>query len=386
MIQHDYKSYFKASKTEQLFGKYLPPNHIDRAEKSLQDFLEIKILGTSVLGKPIKYYKLGTGSIQILAWSQMHGNESTPTKAVFDLIQFFKQADQFKLADFLLKSITFHIIPMLNPDGAESYTRVNANQVDLNRDAQVLSQPESRILQSLYKQISPDFCFNLHDQRTIFSAGTNPKPATLSFLTPASDPDRKLTKERIKSMCVIAHINQTLQPFLPGQIGRYSDAFNLNCTGDTFQSMGTPTLLFEAGHFQGDYTREETRFFMFCALLSAVEFIAMKQWEKVDYKEYLEIPENQQLFYDIILRNIPVEDHQFLDIGILYKEILKDNELNLTAYVEKIGDLSGFFGHEVFDLKYLHPNNSIFLKDLLGKPATFNLAKSVKITNGLVFS
>ncbi|MDP2059114.1 MAG: M14 family zinc carboxypeptidase, partial [Flavobacteriaceae bacterium] len=338
------------------------------------------ILGTSVLGKPIKYYKLGTGTIQILAWSQMHGNESTPTKAVFDLIHFFKQANQFKLADFLLKSITFHIIPMLNPDGAESYTRVNANQVDLNRDAQALSQPESRILQALYKQISPDFCFNLHDQRTIFSAGKNPKPATLSFLTPASDPDRKVTSERIKSMQIIAHINQTLQPFLPGQIGRYSDAYNLNCTGDTFQSMGTPTLLFEAGHFQGDYNREETRFFMFCALLSAVEFIAKQQWEKVDYKEYLEIPENQQLFYDIILRNIPVEDNQFLDIGILYKEILEDNELNLTAYVEKIGDLSGFFGHKVFDLKYLHPNNSVFLKDLLGKPATFNLAKNVKIT------
>jgi hypothetical protein len=234
--------------------------------------------------------------------------------------------------------------------------------------------------------VKPDFCFNLHDQRTIFSAGENPKPATLSFLTPASDPDRKLTAERIKSMQIIAYINQTLQPFLPGQIGRYSDAFNLNCTGDTFQSLGTPTLLFEAGHFQGDYHREETRFFMFCALLSAVEFIAKNHWNEVDGKKYLEIPENQQLFYDIILRNIPVEDNQFSDIGILYKEILKDNELNLTAYVEKIGDLSGFFGHQVFDLKYLQPNKPAFLNSLLGKPATFNLAESVKITNGLVFS
>jgi murein tripeptide amidase MpaA len=28
---------------------------------------------------------------------------------------------------------TFYCIPMLNPDGAKSYTRVNANEVDLNR-------------------------------------------------------------------------------------------------------------------------------------------------------------------------------------------------------------------------------------------------------------
>lgn len=386
MIQHDYEGYHRASKTGLLFGKYLPPSHIDREEKPLQDFLEIKIIGTSVLGKPIKYYKFGKGAIQILAWSQMHGNESTPTKAVFDLMHFLKQSDKFELAGFLLKNITFHLVPMLNPDGAESYTRVNANQVDLNRDAQALSQPESRVLRALYEQVKPDFCFNLHDQRTIFSAGANPLPATLSFLTPASGPDRKITAEREKSMQVIAHINQTLQSFLPGQIGRYSDAFNINCTGDTFQSLGTPVLLFEAGHYQDDYTRERTRYFVFCALLAASGFIAKNQWEAVDYKAYFEIPENQQLFYDIVIRNIPVESGQRLDMGILYRETLEDNQLNLIAYVEKVGDLSGFFGHKNFDLKDAHPNAPAFLNSLLGNPATFNLQKNVKITNGLVFS
>lgn len=386
MIQHDYEGYHQASKCKLLFGRYLPPNHIEQAEIPLKDFVDIKIIGTSVLGKPIKYYKFGNGSIQILAWSQMHGNESTPTKAVFDMLHFLKQADKFELADFLLKNITFHLIPMLNPDGAESYTRVNANQVDLNRDAQELSQPESRVLQALYKQVRPDFCFNLHDQRTIFSAGADPKPATLSFLTPASCADRKITSERKKSMQLIAHINQTLQLFLPNQIGRYSDVFNLNCTGDTFQSLGTPTLLFEAGHYQEDYSRERTRYFVFCALLIAAESIAKNLWQKVDYKQYLEIPENQQLFYDIIIRNISVEGGQQLDMGILYRELLVNNQLDLVAHVEKIGDLSGFFGHKNFDLKDAHTNESTFINSLLGSPATFNLMNNVKITNGLVFS
>lgn len=386
MIQHDYEGYHQASKFRLLFGRYLPPGQIDLAEKSLKNFVEIKTIGLSVLGKPIKYYKLGNGSIQILAWSQMHGNESTPTKAVFDMLHFLKQTDKFELADFLLKNITFHLIPMLNPDGAESYTRVNANQVDLNRDAQELSQPESRVLQALYKQVRPDFCFNLHDQRTIFSAGAHPKPATLSFLTPAADADRSISDERKKSMRVIAHIDQTLQKELHGQIGRYSDAYNINCAGDTFQSLGTPTLLFEAGHFQDDYTREKTRYFVFSALLAATECIAKNQWDNLDYNTYFDIPENQQLFFDILIRNISVEDNNKVDMGILYREILDNEQLSLVAFVEKVGDLSGFFGHKTFDLKSSGINHLEKLNSLIDKPATLILDKNVKITNGLVIS
>jgi murein tripeptide amidase MpaA len=46
---------------------------------------------------------------------------------------------------------------MLNPDGAKSYTRVNANEVDLNRDSQNLTQPESRVLRTAFDLFQPDF-------------------------------------------------------------------------------------------------------------------------------------------------------------------------------------------------------------------------------------
>ena len=55
---------------------------------------------------------------------------------------------------------------MLNPDGADAYTRVNANLVDLNRDAQNLSQPESKILRNAFNKIKPDFI--LHYASEIF--------------------------------------------------------------------------------------------------------------------------------------------------------------------------------------------------------------------------
>jgi hypothetical protein len=47
------------------------------------------------------------------------------------------------------------------------YTRLNANEVDLNRDSQNLTQPESKVLREIFDLFQPHYCFNLHDQRTI---------------------------------------------------------------------------------------------------------------------------------------------------------------------------------------------------------------------------
>ncbi len=111
----------------------------------------------------------------------------------------------------ILEQCTLYIIPMLNPDGARAYTRVNAVNIDLNRDAADISQPESFALRRVFDEIAPDFCFNLHDQRTIFNTGDSPKPATLSFLSPATNKERSITPPRKKSMEVIAAVNTVLQ-------------------------------------------------------------------------------------------------------------------------------------------------------------------------------
>ena len=102
----------------------------------LPQLFQVKSLGYSVEKRLIQSVTFGTGSIQILGWSQMHGNESTTTKALFDLFRWFAAHQDQTVVKHLLNACTFTMIPMLNPDGAEAYTRVNANQVDLNRDAQ----------------------------------------------------------------------------------------------------------------------------------------------------------------------------------------------------------------------------------------------------------
>ena len=323
-------------------GRYFPYLQIETGLKKLSETFNLKIEGYSVQQRPIYSVEFGKGTTKVLMWSQMHGNESTTTKAVFDLFNLMETQSSF--SSKILNHCNIKIIPVLNPDGTEVYTRENHNNIDLNRDALNLSQPESRVLDEIFKKFHPDFCFNLHDQRSIYSAGEKKQPATISFLAPSADEDKSFTSSRKKAMKLIASLTDFLQNYIPGKIGRYDDAFNLNCVGDKFQANKVPTILFEAGHFPGDYQREETRRFVFLSLAKTLLDICEKKYLSVDFEEYFKIPENKKLFYDIIVRNV-AHDDQLFDLGIQYEEKLNRNKLEFNPIVKRIGDLSSFFGH-----------------------------------------
>ena len=335
---------YAAIKNDLLFGRYITYKNIEPVLQQLESEFKINTLGASNLGQPIPLVELGNGPIKILMWSQMHGNESTTTKAVFDLLNAFRAENGINVLDNILESCTIKLIPMLNPDGAAAYTRVNANNIDLNRDAKNLMEPESKLLKEVFEQFQPDFCFNLHDQRTIFSAGSTNNPATLSFLTPSSDPDRTITPNREVSMQIIASIAQDLKAYLPNNIGRYDDSFNINCTGDSFQSAGVPTILFEAGHFPGDYEREKTRKFVFLALVSALKAISTNSYSKIAAQAYFELPENEKLFNDVILRSAKLNNVE-TDIAIQFKEEVKNGKVSFVPIIEKIAHKISNYGH-----------------------------------------
>lgn len=368
-----------------LSGRYITLENTEPLLNKFNAKKELQIIGKSVLGKPIYSYQIGFGKTRILLWSQMHGNESTTTKALFDLFNFLN--DETELQKELLQNFTFYFIPMLNPDGAELYTRENANKIDLNRDAQNLSQPESIVLRSIYEQFKPDFCYNLHDQRTIFGVGTTNRPATVSFLAPSYNEAREVNAVRLKAINLIAEMNRTLQRYISGQVGRFDDGFNLNCIGDTFQAMGTPTVLFEAGHFQGDYQREETRKFIFIALLSS--FISISENVIVDNKkdEYMNIPQNNPSFYDFVYKNININydsSKKCINFAAQYKEELINKTIFFNAFIAKIGDLSGCNGHFEFDAEgktYSNDNQSV---PELNQKASFLLDNSIEIVNGKI--
>lgn len=338
------KSLYKRHKEDSLSGRYVNSDSLNFWLEKISSRIPIEKLGLSVQSREIVSLTIGRGQTKILAWSQMHGNESTTTKAICDLINVLLNDYQFSKS--ILDRITLQVIPILNPDGAFAYTRVNANGVDLNRDAQSLSEPESQILRDVFDNFKPDYCFNLHGQRTIFGAGDTGYSATVSFLSPAEDLERKVTKTRLKAMQVIVRMNETLQKEIPDQVGIYDDAFNINCVGDTFQTLKVPTILFEAGHIESDYHREKTRYYIFQSLLSGIDFIselskADQSIQKQNVEEaYFGIPLNKKNFYDIIIRNTSDGDY-----GIQFTEVLKQGQIEFVPRVKEKGDLNGFYGH-----------------------------------------
>ncbi|UOB17574.1 M14 family metallopeptidase [Abyssalbus ytuae] len=368
---HTLINWYKTNVEKKVSGRYLNFSSIVDLINLYSGEYNVQIIGHSVNNQPIHKIVLGNGPKKILMWSQMHGNESTTTKAVFDLLKFLSIKSDF--SKNILSDSTICIVPMLNPDGATAYTRVNANNIDLNRDAQNLSQPESKILRKLFNEFGPDFCFNLHDQRTIFSAGKNKKPATVSFLSPAQDKDRSVTLNRKKSMEIISVMNDMLQLLIPGQVGRYDDGFNINCVGDTFQSLGVPTILFESGHYHNDYSREKTREYVFYSLVKSITYICKNEIRGENFENYFNIPENEKLFYDIIYRNFPLiinGEEKKSDIGILFKEILQNCKVNFIPFIENCGNLEDFFGHKEFsgnDIDYFPTDINTFKTHYLAK-------------------
>lgn len=339
---------YNSSQEKSLFGRYITNQNIESLLDKFTSNFEVSTIGYSVENRSIFSFKLGSGKTKILLWSQMHGNESTTTKALFDLLNVFSDG---KLSD-ILENCTLQIIPILNPDGAEKYTRVNANGIDLNRDAQDLTQPESNVLRQCFDDFKPNYCFNLHGQRTIFGVGKTGVSATLSFLSPAEDKERSITTTRKKAMSVIVGINNSIQKDIPNSVGRYDDGFNLNCVGDTFQSLGVPTILYEAGHYKNDYDREQTRLFVFKSLIYGLRAV-VDGVEAGNFESYFDIPQNEKNFYDIIIRNCKQNQSGITtkDIAIQFKEVLSDGAVNFIPFVEKIDNLEAYFTNNEIDAK-----------------------------------
>ncbi len=330
---------FKDKKETSLFGKWIRFKDIKNLFEKYEALFEVTQIGTSEKETPIYKLKIGAGEKKILIWSQMHGNESTGTKALFDLFNCFLTTSENEVKT-ILEACTLVFIPMLNPDGAEAYTRVNGNNIDLNRDAVHRKAKESQLLRSVLEDFHPHFCFNLHDQRTIFNVENTKNSAIISFLAPSEEETRALTKGRMATMNVIVAMNAVLQKVIPNCVGRYTDEFYPTATGDNFQKLGYNTVLIESGHYPEDYVREVSRKYTFYAIFQGLYHIA-KTTDFTTYKDYFTIPNNDEVFYDIIHRFPNAKN----DVAYQFKDQIIDDQL--TSKLVKIEEKSikGKFGH-----------------------------------------
>lgn len=333
--------------------RYITNNHLKPFLDTLNpEVFSITEAGKSVQKKPIYKLDFGTGLFKILLWSQMHGNEATTTKAVLD---FLNEVNKGAFPE-LLTYFSFTFIPILNPDGAETYTRVNANTVDLNRDSEQLTQPESKILRAVFESVKPHLALNMHDQRTIFSAGSINEPATISFLAPSFNESRTVNETRLIAMQLIASLNKYLQPIIPNKVGRFDDSFNINCIGDMFTYLNVPTILFEAGHYPDDYDREISRDVVYISLVKLFENLMSKNYEGFSESDYQKIPENEKNFVDVIIENFTTSDEnlkKYSKLPLQMKEILNNSQISFQPVLDFNSAPNFKFGHMVLNINGL---------------------------------
>lgn len=354
--------------TEQLYEtyeKYKEPTLEKRRIKhaDLQPLLEkfrrnpkfkVNRVGTSIGGKSLSLVSIGSGDTDVFLWSQMHGDEPTATQAIFDILNFFDSPDFEEEKEAMLSNLTIHFLPMLNPDGAELFQRRNLLGIDINRDALRLQSPEGQTLKRVRDSLEADFGFNLHDQSTYYNAERTEKPATISYLAPAFNYEKDINEVRGNAMKIIVFMNNILQKYAPGQVGRYNDAFEPRAFGDNIQKWGTSTILIESGGYPEDPEKQEIRKLNYVSILSAIYTIAKENFKEIDISEYEKIPENDRMLFDLKIIGATYNlmgDSYVLDLGINQVEVDYEDH-DKFWYSSRIwdqGDLSTYYGYETLD-------------------------------------
>lgn len=353
------------SQLYETYASYKEPSLGERRikHKDIQPLLEkfknnpkfkVSKVGESIGGKSLSLVSIGTGETNVFLWSQMHGDEPTATQAIFDILNFLDSPDFTNEKSDILSNLTVHFLPMLNPDGAELFQRRNLLGIDINRDALRLQSPEGQTLKRVRDSLDADFGFNLHDQSTYYNAERTEKPATISYLAPAYNYEKEINEVRGNAMKIIVFMNNILQRYAPGQVGRYNDDFEPRAFGDNIQKWGTSTILIESGGYPNDTEKQEIRKLNYVSILSAIYTIAKQNFNEIDISEYEKIPENNRMLFDLKIvgatYNLMGNPYK-IDLGVNQVEVDYDghNDFWYSSRILDQGDLSTYYGYETLN-------------------------------------
>ncbi len=319
--------------------------------------LRVEEVGRSIHGRSIRAVTFGEGATTVLLWSQMHGDESTATMALVDLMNFFATGGDHPLRSVIRRELTVVMVPMLNPDGAALFQRENAVGIDINRDARALATPEAQTLRRLRDRLEPQFGFNLHDQSPRTLAGEGGLPVGIALLPPAADPDRSYGPVRARARLVAARIAEVLSREIPGRLAKYDDAFNPRAFGDLIQAGGTSTVLIESGVLPDDPDKQRLRAVNVTAIISALHAIGSGTYRAADPDSYERLPFNRRIPYDLLIfgghlvlgEGPPIR----ADVAINYRDPVAGTE----PEVAQVGDLAGSVAMDTLDVRelFLHP-------------------------------
>jgi hypothetical protein len=130
------------------------------------DLLSVEIAGKSIQGRNIyamKFSSSGFGKspskIRVLIFAQQHGNEPSGKEGAMLLANELVKPEN----RYLFDRVDFLLVPQVNPDGSEAVKRRNGNEMDLNRNHLILTEPETLALHRLFDQYLFDVTMDVHE-------------------------------------------------------------------------------------------------------------------------------------------------------------------------------------------------------------------------------
>jgi hypothetical protein len=309
--------------------------------------LTVERFAESYQRRPIYLATIGSGPRRVLLWSQMHGDEPTHTAVLIDLLSYLTGRPSEPMAAEIQEHCTLHMLPMLNPDGAEAVTRFNAQGIDVNRDSSRLATPEGRALRRAVDTLRPQFAFNLHNQSARAAVGAPPRPVVLAVLAPLLDVAGTDTPQLRAAKQIAVSLVAAVRPRIEGLVSRYAAEYMPNAFGEAVQAAGAATVLVEAGGWPGvDPTPLVD--LHFDALLAALRAIATESYRDVDPAGYDALPtQNAAPLFDCVVAGGHVIDpqtksHWRADVAINHSHGTRLHvEPKPDGVIVDVGDLAG---------------------------------------------
>ncbi|MEJ2205331.1 MAG: M14 family zinc carboxypeptidase [Gemmatimonadota bacterium] len=325
----------------------------DAVSPFLDGPVSVEVAGHSAEGRAIRHITFGSGATTVLLWSQMHGNESTASMALADIIRFFRERSDHPVARRIADGATIHVIPMLNPDGAQRFQRRNAQGIDVNRDARSLQTPEGQLLKRLSDELRPDFGFNLHDQAAAVRVGSSDRGVAIALLAPAFNEARDVDAKRRRAMQVASVLVESMRPLVTDHIAKYDDTFNPRAFGDLIGAWGASTVLIESGSWPDDPQKQHLRKANFVGILSALDAIATGRYADYGPETYESLEYNGRRVPDLIIAGgtIAVPGLPVLEADILvnYDRPLLEEQ----GVIVDIGDMGEREAQDTLDVRGL---------------------------------
>jgi hypothetical protein len=130
------------------------------------DLLTVEIIGKSVENRNLYVMKFSNSEfgadkskIKVLIFAQQHGNEQSGKEGALLLAKELLEPKN----KYLFDKIDFALVPQMNPDGSEKNKRRNANDMDLNRNHLILTEPETIALHKLFNQYLFEVTMDVHE-------------------------------------------------------------------------------------------------------------------------------------------------------------------------------------------------------------------------------